>query len=168
MKIILVGMMGSGKTTIGRALSKFLDLEFIDLDHAIESHTGVKVSTIFEIEGEAGFRDRESMALSEILQNDNFVLATGGGTILSDDNRNLILKSEAHVVYLKADTETILHRLKNDQSRPLLNNPNKKEALEKLMTSRAELYESVSNISIDTRNAKSNIIVKKIIEMIKQ
>jgi shikimate kinase len=168
MKIILVGMMGSGKTTIGRALSKFLDLEFIDLDHAIESHTGVKVSTIFEIEGEAGFRDRESMALSEILQNDNFVLATGGGAILSDDNRNLILKSEAHVVYLKADTETILHRLKNDQSRPLLNNPNKKEALEKLMTSRAELYESVSNISIDTRNAKSNIIVKKIIEMIKQ
>jgi shikimate kinase len=157
-----VGMMGSGKTTIGRALSKFLDLEFIDLDHAIESHTGVKVSTIFEIEGEAGFRDRESMALSEILQNDNFVLATGGGAILSDDNRNLILKSEAHVVYLKADTETILHRLKNDQSRPLLNNPNKKEALEKLMTSRAELYESVSNISIDTRNAKSNIIVKKI------
>lgn len=168
MKIILVGMMGSGKTTIGRALSKFLDLEFIDLDHAVESHTGVKVSTIFEIEGEAGFRDRESMALSEILQNDNFVLATGGGAILSDDNRNLILKSEAHVVYLKADTETILHRLKNDQSRPLLNNPNKKEALEKLMTSRAELYESVSNISIDTRNAKSNIIVKKIIEMIKQ
>jgi shikimate kinase len=168
MKIILVGMMGSGKTKIGRALSKFLDLEFIDLDHAIESHTGVKVSTIFEIEGEAGFRDRESMALSEILQNDNFVLATGGGAILSDDNRNLILKSEAHVVYLKADTETILHRLKNDQSRPLLNNPNKKEALEKLMTSRAELYESVSNISIDTRNAKSNIIVKKIIEMIKQ
>ena len=168
MKIILVGMMGSGKTTIGRALSKFLDLEFIDLDHAIESHTGVKVSTIFEIEGEAGFRDRESMALSEILQNDNFVLATGGGAILSDDNRNLILKSEAHVVYLKADTETILHRLKNDQSRPLLNNPNKKEALEKLMTSRADLYESVSNISIDTRNAKSNIIVKKIIEMIKQ
>ena len=126
------------------------------------------MSTIFEIEGEAGFRDRESMALSEILQNDNFVLATGGGAILSDDNRNLILKSEAHVVYLKADTETILHRLKNDQSRPLLNNPNKKEALEKLMTSRAELYESVSNISIDTRNAKSNIIVKKIIEMIKQ
>jgi shikimate kinase len=168
MKIILVGMMGSGKTTIGRALSKFLDLEFIDLDHAIESHTGVKVSTIFEIEGEAGFRDRESMALSEILQNDNFVLATGGGAILSDDNRNLILKSEAHVVYLKADTETILHRLKNDQSRPLLNNPNKKEALEKLMKSREELYESVSNISIDTRNAKSNIIVKKIIEMIKQ
>ena len=168
MKIILVGMMGSGKTTIGRALGRFLNIEFIDLDHAIESQTGVKVSTIFEIEGEAGFRDRESMALRVILKNENFVLATGGGVVLREENRNLLVKSEAHIVYLKADTETILHRLKNDQSRPLLNNPNKKEALEKLMGSRAKLYESVSNISIDTRNSKSNIIVKKIIEMIKQ
>ncbi|MBX9636126.1 MAG: shikimate kinase, partial [Nitrosomonas sp.] len=107
--IILVGMMGAGKTTIGKALASSLDKEFVDSDHEIQERTGVKIPVIFEIEGEAGFRKRESEALLELSQKRNIILATGGGAILNPENRQL-LKRSGIVIYLRASVNDLYRR----------------------------------------------------------
>lgn len=159
--------MGAGKTTIGRQLAKQLQCEFVDSDHDIEARTGVSIATIFEIEGEAGFRQRETQTLSELLHQDIHVIATGGGAILREENRAL-MKQFATVVYLKAPVSQQLHRTRHDKKRPLLQTANPKEKLEELMATRAPLYEEAADITINTQSSNVRSITKKIIDQLKQ
>src|ERR1700749_2914941 len=117
--LILVGLMGAGKTTIGRLLAKHFERSFIDSDHEIEARTGVRIPVIFELEGEAGFRARESQVLAELVQRESIVLATGGGAVLSKDNREL-LRENGLVIYLRAQPTDLWHRTQHDRNRPLL------------------------------------------------
>ena len=117
--IYLIGLMGSGKTTLGKILSKKLDKQFYDSDHVIEEKLGVDVPMIFEYEGEAGFREREKDSLKELVSKKNIVLATGGGIILSQSNRDL-LSENGIVIYLKSNQKDLIKRMKNDKTRPLL------------------------------------------------
>src|SRR5690554_1657392 len=117
--VFLVGMMGAGKTTIGRQLARVLNREFLDLDHELEARCGVRVSLIFDIEGEEGFRKRESVALDECSQRRSIVLATGGGAVLAPENQRC-LKERGVVVYLRATAEELFRRVSRDRSRPLL------------------------------------------------
>ena len=111
--------MGSGKTTVGKQLAKRRRMEFVDSDHLIEERCGVSISTIFDIEGEDGFRKRETKMLTELCERSGVVLATGGGAIASEGNRILLRKS-GYIVYLKTSIETQLARTQRSQNRPLL------------------------------------------------
>src|SRR3990167_1933783 len=117
--VFLIGPMGAGKSTIGHYLAELLHKEFLDADHEIEARTGASIPLIFEIEGEAGFRRRESSVLDDLTRKSNLVLATGGGAILSDDNRRA-LRTRGVVVYMHAPLETLLQRTRRDRHRPLL------------------------------------------------
>ena len=161
-KIILVGMMGAGKTTIGKLLSNQLAFNFIDLDRKIEEKSGVKINTIFEIEGEEGFREREYLALKDALAEEKAVISTGGGVVVKDINRSLIQKSEAMVVYLKASLDILVGRLKNDKTRPMLNKDNKLLSLQNLLSEREPFYENLADFIIDTSQLKTNDVLKTI------
>ena len=163
-KIILVGMMGAGKTTIGKLLSNQLEFNFIDLDRKIEEKSGVKINTIFEIEGEEGFREREYLALNDALAEEKVVISTGGGVVVKDINRSLIQKSEAVVIYLKASLDILVGRLKNDKTRPMLDKDNKKLSLQKLLSEREPFYENLADFIIDTSHLKTNDVLKMITE----
>ena len=163
-KIILVGMMGAGKTTIGKLLSNQLGFNFRDLDRKIEEKSGVKINTIFEIEGEEGFREREYVALNEALAEEKVVISTGGGVVVKDINRSLIQKSEAMVVYLKASLDILASRLKNDKTRPMLDKDNKLLSLQKLLSEREPFYENLADFIIDTSQLKTNDVLKTITE----
>ena len=156
--------MGAGKTTIGKLLSNQLAFNFIDLDRKIEEKSGVKINTIFEIEGEKGFREREYLALNEALAEEKVVISTGGGVVVKDINRSLIQKSEAMVVYLKASLDILLGRLKNDKTRPMLNKDNKLLSLQKLLSEREPFYENLADFIIDTSHLKTNDVLKTITE----
>lgn len=150
--IILVGMMGAGKTTIGRQLAKLLNREFIDLDLALEARCGVPVAMIFDIEGEAGFRRRESQLLDEYSQRPGIVLATGGGAVLADENRRM-LKERGLVVYLRASADELYQRVARDRQRPLLQTANPRARLAELLAQRAPLYDEVAMVTFDTSSA---------------
>ena len=156
--------MGAGKTTIGKLLSNQLAFNFIDLDRKIEEKSGVKINTIFEIEGEEGFREREYLALNEALTEEKVIISTGGGVVVKDINRSLIQKSEAMVVYLKASLDILLSRLKNDKTRPMLNKDNKLLSLQKLLSEREPFYENLADFIIDTSHLKTNDVLKTITE----
>jgi len=156
--------MGAGKTTIGKLLSNQLAFNFIDLDRKIEEKSGVKINTIFEIEGEEGFREREHSALNEALAEQKVIISTGGGVVVKDINRSLIQKSEAMVVYLKASLDILLGRLKNDKTRPMLNRDNKLLSLQKLLSERELFYENLADFIIDTSHLKTNDVLKTITE----
>ena len=134
-RIFLIGPMGSGKTTVGRFLAGRLGLEFLDLDCEIERRCGVEVRTIFDIEGEAGFRARERAMLDEITQRDGILMATGGGSVLDPDNRRM-LRERGLVVWLKTRVEQQLQRLDRDQRRPLLQAPDREQRLERMASER--------------------------------
>ena len=160
--IFLVGLMGSGKTTIGKLIAKKLRYKFIDTDLLMEEKTGVKVPLIFEYEGEEGFRKRETKILSEVLRLDNIVLATGGGIVLSDSNRQQ-LKERGNVIYLNAEINELAKRLSDDKTRPLLQNTDIKEKLKELMGHRSFLYESIADSIIQTKNKRALEIANEII-----
>ena len=160
--IFLVGLMGSGKTTIGKLIAKKLRYKFIDTDLLMEEKTGVKVPLIFEYEGEEGFRKREAKILSEVLRLDNIILATGGGIVLSDNNRQQ-LKERGNVIYLNAEINELAKRLSNDKTRPLLQNTDIKEKLKELMGLRSFLYESIADNIIQTKNKRAPDIANEII-----
>ena len=147
--IFLVGMPGAGKTTIGRTLAKRLDMSFADSDKELMARTGVSIATIFEIEGEAGFRVRESAALAELVQRDRLVLATGGGTVLAPENRRL-LKENGTVIYLCATLEDLWQRTRRDVNRPLLQTEDPRATLETLLQARDPLYREVAHLIVDT------------------
>ena len=157
--------MGSGKTTLGKILSKKLDKNFYDSDHVIEEKLGVDVPMIFEYEGEAGFREREKDSLKELVSKKNIVLATGGGIILSKSNRDL-LSENGIVIYLKSNQKDLIKRMKNDKTRPLLKNGNIEEIIKKLCKEREPLYEEIADFEIMTKNKRIHEVVNEIITII--
>ena len=165
--IFLIGLMGSGKTTIGRILSKSLNKDFYDSDHVVEEKTGVKVPLIFEYEGEVGFRKREESVLKELVCHKNIVLATGGGVILSKNNCKL-LSDNGHVIYLKSNCKDLVARMTGDQSRPLLQEGDLKETLESLFKLRDPMYSSISDYIIETSDKRAKEISSEIESFIKK
>ena len=147
--LYLVGMMGAGKTTVGRLLARRLKLRFFDSDHEIEDRCGVKIPTIFEIEGEAGFRAREAQALAELTTLDGIVLATGGGAVLAEGNRRM-LADRGVVIYLRARPEDLYERVRQDRNRPLLATADPLARLHELYTQRDPLYREVADITVET------------------
>jgi shikimate kinase len=142
-------MMGAGKTTLGRALARRLGREFVDCDRVLVERTGVPVATIFEIEGEEGFRRRESGVLQELCARDRCVIATGGGVVLSDANRD-IMRTSGTVVYLKARLESLWERTRHDASRPLLATPDPRARLAELLEEREPLYRQAAHVVVET------------------
>lgn len=138
-RIFLIGPMGAGKTAIGRHLARMLKLPFVDLDHALQDRTGVDIPLIFELEGEVGFRRRESRMLDELTRGEALVLATGGGAILDPDSRRA-LRERGYVIYLEAAVEIQLTRTRRSQHRPLLNTEDRRERLEEIFAAREPLY----------------------------
>ena len=147
--IFLVGMMGAGKTSVGKLLARRLGKTFHDCDHEIERATGVKVAVIFEIEGENGFRAREAKTLAELVRRADIVLATGGGAVLSADNRKL-LADNGMVVYLRAAPADLWSRTRHDKNRPLLKTADPRARLEQIYAERDPLYREVADIVVDT------------------
>ncbi len=161
--IYLIGLMGAGKTTIGKQLAKSLKFPFYDSDKSIEANTGVDIPTIFEFEGEEGFRDREQKMIQKLTQLRGIVLATGGGAILREENRNA-LKNSGFVVYLQCSIDRILERTRRDTQRPLLKTENPKLRLEQLFEQREPLYLECSDFKVDTGILKSKTVVSFILE----
>ena len=163
--IILIGAMGVGKSTVGKRLAKKLSVDFHDSDQEIVEKTGVDIATIFEYEGEQGFRKREENSIKELCALENIVLATGGGAILSKNTRALLSKSGV-VFYLKASIETILSRAKSENSRPLLKTSNKRKTISELLEQRTPLYESVAHHTINTDRHTVNWSADQILKVI--
>lgn len=159
--IFLVGMMGAGKTSVGRVLAKRLNKVFYDSDHVIEDRTGVKIPVIFEIEGESGFRLRESAVLDELTALDDIVLATGGGAILAEDNRDR-LRTRGTVVYLRASVKDLLNRTRHDKNRPLLQTADPRARLNELYQMRDPLYREAAHVTIDTGNQSLTTLVNRL------
>ena len=149
--IFFIGLMGAGKTTIGKLLAKHLGKTFYDTDQEIEKRTGVKIPVIFELEGEAGFRKRETAVIEELTQLKNIVMATGGGAVIADENRAL-LQAGGTVIYLRANVHELWHRMRNDKHRPLLQNVDIRAKLEQLYAERNPLYTQIAALIFDTGN----------------
>ncbi|HBY21714.1 MAG: hypothetical protein A2Y24_01960 [Clostridiales bacterium GWE2_32_10] len=165
MKIALIGFMGSGKTTISKGLSNKMGYTFLDMDSIIETEMKLSVTQIFESYGEIGFRDIETKTLKNSINQDNIVIATGGGIVKKEENRKL-LKDACISIYLKATEEQIYKNTENDTTRPLLNVPNKMEVIEKMMSERRPLYEKTADIVIDVTNRCVDDIVNEILEIL--
>ncbi|BCX82084.1 shikimate kinase [Methylomarinovum caldicuralii] len=161
--IYLVGPMGAGKTTVGRLLARELEKQFYDSDREIETRTGVDIPTIFEYEGEEGFRRREAEVLHDLVALEDIVLATGGGIILREENRRL-LRDHGFVVYLYCPVAKQVERTARDTHRPLLQTADPKKRLTELLAVRAPLYESIADYTINTGECASRQAVKKIIQ----
>jgi shikimate kinase len=153
--------MGAGKTTVGRQLARRMEFAFADLDLEIEQRTGVRIPIIFEVESEAGFRDRETRMLKELVDLDDLVLATGGGVVMRPENRDL-LKANGTVIYLNATPAVLYERTRRSNHRPLLNVPNPLEKLEELHAQRDPLYREVADIIIDTKPGAVSAIVRQV------
>lgn len=164
--IYLIGLMGVGKTTIGRKLAGALALPFYDSDKVIEDRTGVDIPTIFAYEGEEGFRSRESKIIEQLTREKGIVLATGGGVVLREQNRNLLTEN-GFVVYLSCSIENILARTRKDTQRPLLNTQNPRERIVELLGQREALYKSCADFQIDTGKRHTRDVVKSIIRAYK-
>lgn len=163
--IFLVGLMGSGKTTVGRALAKRLGMKFVDSDHEIEARTGATIPWIFEIEGEASFRRREAEVIRDLTSQQGIVLATGGGSVLDPESRRH-LRSRGTVIYLRASINSILHRTVNDKNRPLLQTEDPRQKLEELSRQREPLYREVAHLVIDTGRPNVHAMVQAILTQI--
>jgi shikimate kinase len=147
--LYLVGLMGAGKTTVGRLLARHYGCTFYDSDHEIEARTGVKIPVIFEIEGEAGFRRREEAMIAELTALSGIVLATGGGAVLSSATRDNLRKNGV-VIYLRGTPEHLFERTRHDRNRPLLQTDNPLEKMRDLYRQRDPLYREVADIVVDT------------------
>jgi shikimate kinase len=160
--IFLVGMMGAGKTTVGRALAARLRRPFVDTDRLLVERTGVPVATVFEIEGEAGFRRRESLLLEEVAAaQDDQVVATGGGAVLSAENRAL-MRAHGTVVYLRARLESLWERTRHDTTRPLLATPDPRGTLAALLEAREPLYLEAAHLVVDTGAQSASTLVARL------
>lgn len=165
--IILVGMMGAGKTTIGRQLAHVLGRQFLDLDHEMEARCGVRVALIFDIEGEAGFRRRETALLDECSQYRGMVLATGGGAVLAPENRE-VLKNRGIVVYLRAGVDELFRRVARDRTRPMLKASDPRQRIADLLAQREPLYEEVADVTLDTGAVPVAQVVRNLLPYLKE
>lgn len=159
--------MGAGKTTMGRQIAKRLNMDFEDSDHAIESYTGADIPLIFEKEGEDGFRKREIAIIDDLTQKNNLVLATGGGAILAEENRNR-LKSTGTVIYLHSDVKHLIERTRHDKNRPLLQTANPAAKLREIMSIREPLYRNTADIVINTGQQSIRAVINVILDKIKK
>ena len=157
--------MGVGKTTIGKKLANRLQREFIDTDQALEKATGVSVNYIFDIEGEAGFRARETTLLEAIAARNNCVVATGGGIITQAENRR-ILNRQGVVIYLRGSLELLWSRVRYSKTRPLLQQPKPKQVLAKLLKAREPLYHSVADHVVSIQRGSPAKTVQRIVDLI--
>jgi shikimate kinase len=161
--IILVGMMGAGKSTVGRRLATRLNIDFVDSDHELELRCGAPISTIFELEGEASFRKRETLVIVDLLERSSVVVGTGGGAVLGELNRQA-MTDRGTVVYLRAQLADLWHRTKRDKRRPLLRSADPRKRLEELLDSRRALYESVAHHTVDTGRHPVDLVVNAIVQ----
>ena len=166
MNIFIVGPMGSGKSTVGKIISDELFLTFLDTDEEIETRTGASIDWIFDLEGEDGFRKRESSILQDMAKRNSIVLSTGGGIILSEENREL-LSSRGTVFYLSTPISVQLERTAKDKDRPLLKNGDPEKILTKLQKDRESLYEAVADHVVNTENKSSQEVASEIIKLVK-
>jgi shikimate kinase len=163
--LILVGMMGSGKTTMGRALANHLGKAFVDSDEEITRRTGVTIPHIFDVEGEPGFRLREIAALRNLVERENMVLATGGGAVLEEQNRSL-LQQNGIVIYLKASVHDLWQRTRHDRNRPLLQSGNPHARLTELFQQRDPLYQQVADIVAQSGRQSVHVLMMQLAEEI--
>lgn len=164
-RIFLVGPMGVGKTTVGLQLARLLDYEFIDSDKEVEQTTGASIPLIFELEGEPGFRRRESIAIEKLTKLDHVVLATGGGAVLNPKNRQY-LSSRGYVIYLHAPLEQLLARTEKDRNRPLLQTENPREKLANIIEQREPLYRDTADTTLDTGAQSIRETIRRLLEIL--
>jgi shikimate kinase len=159
--IFLIGPMGSGKTAVGRHLSRLFRLSFHDSDADIELRTGVDIAFIFEKEGEPGFRVREKESIDRLTQLEGIVLATGGGAVIDAENRR-VLRDRGVVVYLETSVDQQLERTRHARHRPLLNDADPEETLAALMQKRAELYAEIADLTVSTDGRRVQLVAEEI------
>jgi len=164
--VYLIGPMGSGKTSIGQRLAKKLKLEFLDCDHELEAQTGASVNLIFDVEGEQGFRERETSMLKNLVCRQGVLVATGGGAVLREENRSLMSESGL-VVYLQTSVSQQLRRLRRDKSRPLLQTEDRKEKLIRLAEERNPLYEELAEIVFPAQNRALDTVASDLAKLIR-
>ena len=160
--VYLAGMMGAGKSTVGRLLARRLKLRFLDCDDEIERRCGVKIPLIFEIEGETGFRARESEVIAELTALTGIVLATGGGAVLSAENRRR-LAAHGTVIYLRARPEDLYNRVRHDRNRPLLASADPLRRLRELHAERDPLYASIADLVVDTGRQTVQALARELV-----
>jgi shikimate kinase len=165
--VILVGMMGSGKTTMGRALAKQLDKQFVDSDEEIQHRTGVTIPHIFDVEGESGFRARESSVIADLVKREDMILATGGGAVLMEQNR-AEMRQNGIVIYLKASVHDLWQRTRHDRNRPLLQTDDPHAKLTELFQQRDALYQQVADIVIQSGKLSVHTLMLQVVSDIEE
>ena len=165
--IFLIGLMGAGKSTIGKQLARELDKDFLDSDNEIENRTGVSIDVIFDIEGEQGFRRRETGMLRELVEKRGIVLATGGGAVLAAENQQL-LKDNGWIIYLRAAAEHLAGRVRLDRRRPLLQSGDKLAKIRELLAQREPIYRQLADTVVETNNRSIPSVAREISRMVKQ
>ncbi len=160
--IMLVGMMGCGKSSVARELSKRLQCEAVDTDREIEKRAGISISDIFEFAGEEGFRRRETDTLRDVLKKEGVVIATGGGIVTRPENRELIQATDCHVIYLKVSPQVAYERTRYSD-RPLLKTENPLKKLEALIDERGPFYEEVCTIVVDGNKNRADAVAEEIV-----
>ena len=160
--IFFVGLMGAGKTTVGRTVARRLGRPFFDSDHEIEARTGARIPVIFELEGEAGFREREAQVIAELAAREAIVLATGGGAVLRPENR-AALHNRGLVIYLRANPHDLWLRTRKDKNRPLLQTDDPKAKLEALYSERDPLYRECAHFIVETGRPSVNGLVNMVL-----
>lgn len=165
--IFLVGMMGAGKTTVGRALAHKMQMRFLDTDKALVERTGVPVATVFEIEGEEGFRRRESSVLAEIAAGDDCIIATGGGAVLAEENRR-VMRENGTVIYLRARVADLWERTRHDTTRPLLATPDPRAMLARLLEERDALYREAAHVVVETGAQSASALAMRVMAALRE
>ena len=165
--LFLIGLMGAGKSTIGKQLARELGKDFLDSDSEIENRTGVSIDVIFDIEGEQGFRRRETGMLRELVEKRGIVLATGGGAVLATENQQL-LKGNGWIIYLRAAAEHLAGRVRLDRRRPLLQSGDKLAKIRDLLAQREPIYRQLADTVVETNNRSVPSVVREISRIVKQ
>ncbi len=159
--IILTGLMGAGKSTVGKALARRHNMQFFDSDREIEQRTGVDIPTIFAIEGEEGFRDREQQVITDLVTKKGVVIATGGGSLLRQENRQALTRSGV-VVYLRASPEQLYSRIRYDKSRPLMQTDDPLQTLTDILKTREPVYLETANLTVRTGKQRLGVTIRQI------
>ncbi|MEQ6918516.1 shikimate kinase AroK [Halomonas aquatica] len=163
--LILIGPMGAGKSTIGRLLAAELSREFFDSDHEIQARCGADIPWIFDVEGEAGFRDRETQMIRELTRHEDVVIATGGGAVLREENRR-VLRESGTVIYLLTTVEQQLRRTAKDRNRPLLQRPDREAVLRDMFALRDPLYRATADVVVRTDRRGPRAVVNEIVRRV--